>query len=140
MSLSLQSTTFVPVKKSYQPVPTEESSKKVSLESQKDAVSVQLSLDSSISCIHGISKKRCHQLENCGFHTVGFWNYVKGNISLIIGNLKEAMGLHSSSVSIQLRKLLHHFPRTYADLQNAQIKIDDGQYLIFIGKVLNSRY
>ncbi|BFG17200.1 hypothetical protein CerSpe_034740 [Prunus speciosa] len=102
-----QSTTLVPVKKSYQPVPTEESSKKVSLESQKDAVSVQLSLDSSISCIHGISKKRCHQLENCGFHT--------------------------------LRKLLHHFPRTYADLQNAQIKIDDGQYLIFIGKVLNSR-
>ncbi|ONI31679.1 hypothetical protein PRUPE_1G325100 [Prunus persica] len=103
----MQSTTLVPVKNSYQPVPTEESSKKVSLESQKDAVSVQLSLDSSISCIHGISKKRCHQLENCGFHT--------------------------------LRKLLHHFPRTYADLQNAQIKIDDGQYLIFIGKVLNSR-
>ncbi|KAK7845403.1 atp-dependent dna helicase like protein recg [Quercus suber] len=38
-----------------------------------------------------------------------------------------------------LRKLLHHFPRTYADLQNAQTGIDDGQYLIFIGKILSSR-
>ncbi|CAN6675474.1 unnamed protein product [Malus baccata var. baccata] len=41
--------------------------------------------------------------------------------------------------SNKLRQLLHHFPRTYADLQNAQMKIDDGQYLIFIGKVLSSR-
>ncbi|EOY00965.1 DEAD/DEAH box RNA helicase family protein isoform 1 [Theobroma cacao] len=38
-----------------------------------------------------------------------------------------------------LRKLLHHFPRTYADLQNAQIEINDGQYLIFVGKILSSR-
>ncbi|OMO60608.1 hypothetical protein CCACVL1_24017 [Corchorus capsularis] len=38
-----------------------------------------------------------------------------------------------------LRKLLHHFPRTYADLQNAQIRIDDGQYLIFVGKIMSSR-
>lgn len=41
--------------------------------------------------------------------------------------------------SMQLRKLLHHFPRTYADLQNAQIEIDDGQYLIFVGKIMSSR-
>uniref|UniRef100_A0A5B7BBQ5 DNA 3'-5' helicase n=1 Tax=Davidia involucrata TaxID=16924 RepID=A0A5B7BBQ5_DAVIN len=45
----------------------------------------------------------------------------------------ENCGFHT------LRKLLHHFPRTYADLQNAQIGIDDGQYLIFIGKILASR-
>ncbi|KAL5761069.1 hypothetical protein ACOSQ2_019907 [Xanthoceras sorbifolium] len=38
-----------------------------------------------------------------------------------------------------MRKLLHHFPRTYADLQNAQIDIEDGQYLIFIGTILSSR-
>ncbi|TYI93961.1 hypothetical protein E1A91_D02G171300v1 [Gossypium mustelinum] len=38
-----------------------------------------------------------------------------------------------------LRKLLHHFPRTYADLQNAQTEIDDGQYLIFVGKIMSSR-
>ncbi|XP_031268917.1 ATP-dependent DNA helicase homolog RECG, chloroplastic isoform X2 [Pistacia vera] len=45
----------------------------------------------------------------------------------------ENCGLHT------LRKLLHHFPRTYADLQNAQIEIDDGQYFIFVGNVLSSR-
>ncbi|XP_065855792.1 ATP-dependent DNA helicase homolog RECG, chloroplastic isoform X1 [Euphorbia lathyris] len=64
-------------------------------------------LDSPISCILGLSKRLCNQLENCGFHT--------------------------------LRKLLHHFPRTYADLQNAQVGVDDGQYLISVGRVLSSR-
>lgn len=38
-----------------------------------------------------------------------------------------------------LRKLLQHFPRTYADLQNAHFGIDDGQYLISVGKVTSSR-
>ncbi|KAK7310094.1 hypothetical protein RJT34_07358 [Clitoria ternatea] len=38
-----------------------------------------------------------------------------------------------------LRKLLHHFPRSYANLRNAHAKIDDGQYLIFVGKVISSR-
>lgn len=50
------------------------------------------------------------------------------------------MGSHCLVLSMQLRKLLQHFPRTYADLQNAQIGIDDGQYLISIGEVLSSRY
>ncbi|XP_071702127.1 ATP-dependent DNA helicase homolog RECG1, chloroplastic/mitochondrial [Rutidosis leptorrhynchoides] len=45
----------------------------------------------------------------------------------------ENCGLHT------IRKLLNHFPRTYADLQNAQSRIDDGQYLIFVGKVMSSR-
>ncbi|KAI3714348.1 hypothetical protein L1987_72946 [Smallanthus sonchifolius] len=67
----------------------------------------ELILDKSISCVPALSKKKCSQLENCGFHTI--------------------------------RKLLSHFPRTYADLQNAQITINDGQYLIFIGKVISSR-
>ncbi|XP_059649570.1 ATP-dependent DNA helicase homolog RECG, chloroplastic isoform X2 [Cornus florida] len=48
-------------------------------------------------------------------------------------NQLENCGFHT------LRKLLHHFPRTYADLQNAQIGIEDGKYLIFIGRVLSSR-
>ncbi|KAG9450085.1 hypothetical protein H6P81_010050 [Aristolochia fimbriata] len=38
-----------------------------------------------------------------------------------------------------LRKLLHHFPRTYADLRNAKGPIEDGHYLIFMGTVLSSR-
>lgn len=45
----------------------------------------------------------------------------------------ENCGLHT------LRKLLHHFPRTYADLHDAQIGIVDGQYFSFVGKVLSSR-
>ncbi|XP_076948488.1 ATP-dependent DNA helicase homolog RECG1, chloroplastic/mitochondrial-like [Bidens hawaiensis] len=67
----------------------------------------ELILDKPISCVLALTKKKCSQLESCGFHTI--------------------------------RKLLSHFPRTYADLQNAQITINDGQYLIFIGKVLSSR-
>uniref|UniRef100_A0A7N0UCN8 DNA 3'-5' helicase n=1 Tax=Kalanchoe fedtschenkoi TaxID=63787 RepID=A0A7N0UCN8_KALFE len=45
----------------------------------------------------------------------------------------EKCGFHT------LRKLLHHFPRTYANSQNALVGIDDGQYLIFVGKILSSR-
>ncbi|XP_054809412.1 ATP-dependent DNA helicase homolog RECG, chloroplastic [Prosopis cineraria] len=45
----------------------------------------------------------------------------------------ENCGFHT------LRKLLHHYPRTYADLQNAHAQITDGQYLIFVGKILSSR-
>ncbi|XP_048318194.2 ATP-dependent DNA helicase homolog RECG, chloroplastic isoform X1 [Ziziphus jujuba] len=96
------------------PVTTEKNSNQpatlkepVGLESQIDAASIELLLDRSISCITGLRKKHCRQLEDCGFHT--------------------------------LRKVLHHFPRTYADLQNAQIGIDDGRYFIFVGKILSSR-
>ncbi|KAK9091680.1 hypothetical protein Sjap_024857 [Stephania japonica] len=45
----------------------------------------------------------------------------------------EKYGFHT------LRKLLSHFPRTYADMKNAQGEISDGQYLMFFGKVLSSR-
>ncbi|XP_074274939.1 ATP-dependent DNA helicase homolog RECG1, chloroplastic/mitochondrial isoform X2 [Silene latifolia] len=45
----------------------------------------------------------------------------------------EDCGIHT------LRKLLHHFPRTYADLHNSHFGIEDGQYFIFVGKVLSSR-
>ncbi|KAL0657683.1 hypothetical protein Bca4012_078268 [Brassica carinata] len=38
-----------------------------------------------------------------------------------------------------MRKLLHHFPRTYVDLQNAHLDIEDGQYLIFVGKIVSSK-
>ncbi|XP_057970824.1 ATP-dependent DNA helicase homolog RECG, chloroplastic isoform X2 [Malania oleifera] len=77
------------------------------LESKQNAASFELPLDKSISCIPGLSKRQCSQLEKCGFHT--------------------------------LRKLLQHFPRTYADLQNVQVGIVDGQYMIFFGKILSSR-
>ncbi|OAY76988.1 ATP-dependent DNA helicase RecG [Ananas comosus] len=45
----------------------------------------------------------------------------------------EESGFHT------VRKLLHHFPRTYADLQNAQGPIDDGHYLMFVGTILSSK-
>ncbi|KAI9170378.1 hypothetical protein LWI28_027048 [Acer negundo] len=84
-----------------------DSDSSLGLESQSDVASFELLLDRCVSCMPGLSKRLCRQLENYGFHT--------------------------------LRKLLHHFPRTYADLQNAQIEIEDGQYLIFIGTILSSR-
>ncbi|KAK3004993.1 hypothetical protein RJ639_018087 [Escallonia herrerae] len=77
------------------------------LEALENSSSVELILDNSISHLPELTKRKCSQLEDSGFHT--------------------------------LRKLLHHFPRTYADLQNAQIGIDDGQYLIFVGKIMSSR-
>ncbi|XP_022776392.1 ATP-dependent DNA helicase homolog RECG, chloroplastic isoform X2 [Durio zibethinus] len=88
-------------------VTEEESSRKMGVEPQSDTSTFDLFLDGSISCIPGLSKRHCRQLDECGFYT--------------------------------LRKLLHHFPKTYADLQNAQIEIDDGQYLIFVGKIVSSR-
>lgn len=45
----------------------------------------------------------------------------------------EDSGFHT------VRKLLHHFPRTYADLQNGQGEIDDGHYVMFVGTILSSR-
>ncbi|KAF5180186.1 Atp-dependent dna helicase recg [Thalictrum thalictroides] len=45
----------------------------------------------------------------------------------------ENCGFHT------LRKLLQHFPRTYADLHNAQSEVEDGNYMISIGKILSSR-
>ncbi|KHN45593.1 hypothetical protein glysoja_043019, partial [Glycine soja] len=53
---------------------------------------------------------------------------------------KVARGVGSGcKLRNKLRKLLLHFPRSYANLQNAHAKIDDRQYLIFVGKVLSSR-
>ncbi|VVB03743.1 unnamed protein product [Arabis nemorensis] len=48
-------------------------------------------------------------------------------------NQLDSCGFHT------IRKLLHHFPRTYVDLQNAHVDIEDGQYLIFVGKVVSSK-
>ncbi|KAL6635002.1 hypothetical protein ACP70R_027673 [Stipagrostis hirtigluma subsp. patula] len=45
----------------------------------------------------------------------------------------EDAGFHT------VRKLLQHFPRTYADLQNPQGPIEDGQYIMFFGTVISSR-
>ncbi|CAN6233742.1 unnamed protein product [Urochloa humidicola] len=38
-----------------------------------------------------------------------------------------------------VRKLLQHFPRTYADLQNPHGPIEDGQYIMLFGTVISSR-
>ncbi|XP_020583637.1 ATP-dependent DNA helicase homolog RECG, chloroplastic isoform X2 [Phalaenopsis equestris] len=45
----------------------------------------------------------------------------------------EECGFHT------VRKLLHHFPRTYADPENAPGEIDDGAYKIFVGMISSSR-
>lgn len=88
-------------------VTREDSQKKVGLQSQSNLTLNELSLDTSVNCLPGLTKKQREQLDNCGFHT--------------------------------LRKLLHHFPRSYANLQNAHGNIYDGQYLMFVGEILSSR-
>ncbi|XP_004498302.1 ATP-dependent DNA helicase homolog RECG1, chloroplastic/mitochondrial isoform X3 [Cicer arietinum] len=88
-------------------VTREDSQNKVGLQSQSNLTLNELSLDKSVDCLLGLTKRQYQLLDNCGLHT--------------------------------LRKLLHHFPRSYANLQNAHAKIDDGQYLIFVGEVLSSR-
>ncbi|KAH9603456.1 hypothetical protein KSS87_006496 [Heliosperma pusillum] len=60
-------------------------------------------------------------------------------ISYIEGLSKRHSRLLEDCEIHTLRKLLHHFPRTYADLHNSHFGIEDGQYFIFIGKVLSSR-
>ncbi|CAN6478735.1 unnamed protein product [Victoria cruziana] len=59
-------------------------------------------------------------------------NFMPG-ISTRHSHQLEKYGFHT------IRKLLKHFPRTYADLHNAQGTVEDGQYLAFVGKVLSSR-
>ncbi|XP_075636351.1 ATP-dependent DNA helicase homolog RECG1, chloroplastic/mitochondrial isoform X5 [Castanea sativa] len=66
-------------------------------------------------------------------------SFLNNSINCIPGLSKKHCGQLDNCGFHTLRKLLHHFPRTYADLQNAQTEIDDGQYLIFIGKILSSR-
>lgn len=40
--------------------------------SQDESACIELLLDRSVSFIPGLSKRVSHQLESCGFHTVGF--------------------------------------------------------------------
>ncbi|KAK3027653.1 LOW QUALITY PROTEIN: hypothetical protein RJ639_040616 [Escallonia herrerae] len=61
------------------------------------------------------------------------------SISHLLELTKRKCSQLEDSGFFTLRKLLHHFPRTYANLQNAQIGIDYGQYLIFVGEIMSSR-
>ncbi|KAL2546194.1 DEAD/DEAH box RNA helicase family protein [Forsythia ovata] len=65
--------------------------------------------------------------------------FLDKSISCISGLTKRQLSQLENSGFYTLRKLLHHFPRSYADLQNAEVEIDDGQYLIFVGKIISSR-
>ncbi|CAN8279847.1 unnamed protein product [Cochlearia groenlandica] len=65
--------------------------------------------------------------------------FLSGSIDSMPGLSKRHSNQLDSCGFHTMRKLLHHFPRTYADLQNAQVDIEDGQYLIFVGKVLSSK-
>lgn len=65
--------------------------------------------------------------------------FLDRGISCITGLKKKHYRQLEDSGFHTLRKLLHHFPRTYADLRNAQMGIEDGQYLIFVGKIISSR-
>ncbi|XP_056164361.1 ATP-dependent DNA helicase homolog RECG, chloroplastic [Syzygium oleosum] len=60
-------------------------------------------------------------------------------ISSLPGLTKRQCHLLEKNDFHTIRKMLNHFPRTYADLQNAHIGIQDGQYLISVGRILSSR-
>lgn len=55
-------------------VTREDSQKKVGLQSQSNLTLNELSLDTSVNCLPGLTKKQREQLDNCGFHTVGTKN------------------------------------------------------------------
>ena len=108
---------------------TEESATKVELELQENK---------PISCLPWLNTRQHCQLENCGFHMIGLlcenikFFYV---LIIIIGH-----GFTFLSCSCSHGSFRNLFPQTYADLQNAHFGIEDGQYLIFIGKATSSRY
>ena len=72
MPFSSQPQTVGTKEKSDVLVTLEGSPANMGLESQNNAEPVELILDKSISFIPGLQKRHCRQLENCGFHTVGF--------------------------------------------------------------------
>ncbi|XP_038892968.1 ATP-dependent DNA helicase homolog RECG, chloroplastic isoform X2 [Benincasa hispida] len=90
----------------------------------------------SNSVVEGDSSKTELKSQNNAVSSRSFLDQPVGCIS---GLSKRHQRQLDDSGFHTLGKLLHHFPRTYADLRNPQVKIDDGQYLIFIGKVLSSR-
>uniref|UniRef100_A0A803N0M4 DNA helicase n=1 Tax=Chenopodium quinoa TaxID=63459 RepID=A0A803N0M4_CHEQI len=67
------------------------------------------------------------------------WSILDKPISSIKGLSKRHSRQLEECDFHTLRKLLHHFPRTYADLQNSHMGIEDGQYLIFVGRIMTSR-
>lgn len=82
LPLSPQPITLVSEEKLSQPITVEES---VWFESEMDAASTEPFLDRTISCIPGLRKRHCSQLEDSGFHTVCFIrNYVKGKKSILL--------------------------------------------------------
>lgn len=112
--------------------------------STSDVTTVEVLLDQPIGSVRGLNKRQSNQLEKHGFYTVCFQEYYDLNpfaLEFICSHmlLEHLNLLEFFLLPLQLRKLLHHFPRTYADLQNAQNGINDGEYTISIGKIESSK-
>ncbi|KAL9252860.1 ATP-dependent DNA helicase homolog RECG, chloroplastic-like protein [Drosera capensis] len=60
-------------------------------------------------------------------------------ISCIAGLRRKEQQQLEECGFLTLRKLLHHFPRTYADLKSPIVGFDDGQYVIFVGRIFSSK-
>ncbi|TYK29006.1 ATP-dependent DNA helicase-like protein RECG [Cucumis melo var. makuwa] len=91
---------------------------------------------SSNPAVEGDSSKKKSTSENTA---VSGRSFLDQSVGCISGLSKRHQRQLDDSGFHTLGKLLHHFPRTYADLRNPQVHIDDGQYIIFVGKVLSSR-
>lgn len=92
LPLTPQPNTLVTEEKFSQPVTVDDS---VWLVSQIDETSIEPFLDGTVSCIPGLRKRHCHQLEDSGFHTVCFIRYyVKGKKSIFLEIFKEGFTLY----------------------------------------------
>lgn len=81
-------------------VTREDSQKKVGLQSQSNLTLNELSLDKSVNCIPGLTKKQYEQLDNCGFHTVGTKNcgLLENMYFFGFSDLKRWFGFHINPI------------------------------------------
>ncbi|KAK6922201.1 ATP-dependent DNA helicase RecG, domain 3, C-terminal [Dillenia turbinata] len=81
-----------------------EESSKLSGPESLNATSIDLILDKSITCIPGLTKKQCRQLESCGFHTL---RKLLNHFPRTYGNLQNPQsGIDDGHYSIFLGKIL----------------------------------
>uniref|UniRef100_A0ACD5ZJ40 Uncharacterized protein n=1 Tax=Avena sativa TaxID=4498 RepID=A0ACD5ZJ40_AVESA len=97
-------------------------------------------LDKSKSCLPGEPAAVMEaSLESLAYATSPDGNILDKDIRSLPGTTSRQYRKLVDGGFHTIRKLLQHFPRTYADLQNPQGLIEDGQYIMFFGTVMSSK-
>lgn len=97
-------------------------------------------LDKSVRCLPGelaVDREACP--ESLADATSPEGNILDQSIRSLPGTTSRQYRQLEDGGFHTIHKLLQHFPRTYADLQNPQGLIEDGQYIMFFGTVKSSR-